>query len=94
MITLDEAIKHCEEKADCSECGKEHEQLAYWLKELKIYKEKDIKKRPLKIVDRYNPKFGEIRVGICPSCNAAVWDCDFRCINCNQSLNWENTEQN
>lgn len=53
---LDEAIKHCEEKAeekrafanmfvdkddkdDCIECAKEHEQLAKWLKELKSFKE-------------------------------------------------------
>lgn len=34
-MTLDEAIKHCEEKSDCSECSKEHQQLAEWLKELK-----------------------------------------------------------
>ena len=94
MMTLDEAIKHCEEKAECSECGKEHEQLACWLKELKSYKEKDIKKRPLKIVDRYNPKFGEIQVGICPSCNTAVCNYDFRCINCNQSLDWDETKIN
>lgn len=56
MLTLDEAIKHCEEKAKelyckadedyffdgdwgkkihCTECAKEHEQLAEWLTELK-----------------------------------------------------------
>ena len=42
MITLDEAIKHCEEVANnkCSECGRQHKQLATWLKELKLYKEK------------------------------------------------------
>lgn len=36
-MTLDEAIKHCEEVADskCDECGAEHRQLAEWLKELK-----------------------------------------------------------
>ena len=49
-MTLDEAIKHCEEKAaekrieanyrippkaDCLKCAEEHEQLAEWLKELK-----------------------------------------------------------
>ena len=45
-MTLDEAIKHCEEvaieyeaKGECFECGKEHRQLAEWLKELKKYKE-------------------------------------------------------
>lgn len=48
MISLDEAIKHCEEVAEehtkynfyggyesCDECGKEHRQLAEWLKRLK-----------------------------------------------------------
>jgi hypothetical protein len=41
-MTLEEAIAHCEEraKADCTECAKEHRQLAEWLKELK-----DLRKR-------------------------------------------------
>ena len=44
-MTLDEAIKYCEEEAEkymeygieteCYQCAKEHEQLAEWLKELK-----------------------------------------------------------
>lgn len=40
-MTLDEAIKQVEERAktDCSECAKEHEQIAEWLKELKSIKE-------------------------------------------------------
>ena len=50
-MTLDEAIQHCEETAaeakrtPCikgglvEKCGKEHEQLAQWLKELKDYRE-------------------------------------------------------
>ena len=47
-MTLEEAIKHCHEKAEelrnpfgwkvetvvCVECAKEHEQLATWLEEL------------------------------------------------------------
>ena len=42
MMTLDEAIKHCEEIADskCDTCGAEHKQLVEWLKELKDRKEK------------------------------------------------------
>lgn len=42
-MTLDEAIKHCEEVADskCDECGAEHRQLAEWLKELKRMKGKE-----------------------------------------------------
>jgi len=45
-MTLDEAIKHCEEVADgmteqgkCTECAAEHRQLAEWLKELKQLRE-------------------------------------------------------
>ena len=37
-MTLDEAIKHCEEQAEiieCAECAREHRLLAEWLKELK-----------------------------------------------------------
>lgn len=40
-MTLNEAIKHCEEKAKelgCTKCGKEHAQLAEWLKELQRYR--------------------------------------------------------
>jgi len=39
-MTLDQAIKHCEEKAECNDgkCSKEHAQLAEWLKELKYYR--------------------------------------------------------
>lgn len=34
-MLLEEAIKHCEEKAKCGDaCGLEHKQLANWLREL------------------------------------------------------------
>lgn len=46
-MTLDEAIKHCEEVADTpcftdeeARCYSEHRQLAEWLKELKAYRNK------------------------------------------------------
>lgn len=45
-MTLDEAIKHCEEKIDCTECGKQHKQLMRWLKELQLLRKMDD-------VDRY-----------------------------------------
>ena len=44
-MTLEEAIKHCEEKEKeqalngCFACAEEHKQLAEWLKELKDYRE-------------------------------------------------------
>lgn len=39
MMTLEEAIQHCEQKA-CgnTECAIEHKQLAKWLRELQILK--------------------------------------------------------
>ncbi len=41
-MTLQEAIKHCEEKAsDCNKCADEHRQLAEWLLELKERRERD-----------------------------------------------------
>ena len=41
-MTLEEAIEHCEEKSvGCDNCANEHRQLSEWLKELKIYKEKE-----------------------------------------------------
>ena len=40
MMTLDEAIEHARQRAeDCTECGKEHKQLAEWLEELKHNRE-------------------------------------------------------
>lgn len=40
-MTLDDAIKHCQQiakESDCSECANEHKQLAQWLQELKEFK--------------------------------------------------------
>lgn len=39
-MTIDEAIAHAREVASqgCAECNRDHEQLAEWLEELKIYK--------------------------------------------------------
>ena len=50
MMTLEEAIKHCEEKA----CGndarsKEHKQLAEWLKELQTLKMNNINSKEAQI---------------------------------------------
>ena len=39
-MILDEAVKHAQERAnqDCTECVKEHQQLAEWLLELKDFR--------------------------------------------------------
>lgn len=37
LMTLDEAIQHCAEKGQgCTQCAKEHQQLKFWLEELKF----------------------------------------------------------
>lgn len=39
MMTLEEAIKHAEDKSNtCTDCGMEHKQLAMWLRELEAFK--------------------------------------------------------
>ena len=38
MVKLEDAIKHAEEKSGSCECGKEHAQLAKWLKELTAFR--------------------------------------------------------
>ena len=44
IMTLDEAIKHCEEISNgCDKCADEHRQLADWLKELKNYRQNILK---------------------------------------------------
>ena len=50
---LDEAINHCKEKEDCTECGKEHQQLRKWLEELKERREDEIK---VVVIDSINVK--------------------------------------
>lgn len=51
MMSLDEAIWHCQERAeeDCSECAREHLQLAEWLGELKSYKDLEEQGKLLKL---------------------------------------------
>ena len=43
-MTIDEAIKHCEDKSRdesiCKECRADHKQLAKWLKELRKLRER------------------------------------------------------
>ena len=58
-MTIDEAIKHCEEVADskCDACGAEHKQLAEWLKELKEIKEGDCRSGIAKAI--YDKGFDE-----------------------------------
>ena len=84
-MTIDEAIKHCEEEAEkymaygieteCYQCGKEHEQLAEWLKELK--EAKRLLQAAEKTIDDYcrgycecckNRDFALARCGIVNGC--------------------------
>lgn len=80
-MTIDEAIKHCEEVAkkhtkyniyggfeSCDECADEHRQLAEWLKELKSLKEKDEPKAVQYIGDGYADNAMVYDIALCPNC--------------------------
>jgi len=41
-MNVQEAIEHCKEKIDCTECGQEHKQLSEWLEELVQYQERQV----------------------------------------------------
>ena len=88
MMTLEEAIDHCEEvaKKECGECAEEHLQLAKWLKELKERRTIDWDKAPsqvardiARIVEneqdmRIQPKRGKwIRISKFPDRVEAYW---------------------
>ena len=97
MLTLDEAILHCQEraKADCSECAKEHQQLAEWLEELKILRKKQI---PMEVSERtlLRDMYGRpytIR-GNCPVCGSSGLLASYTdyCNACGQKLKWDLVE--
>ena len=56
-MTLEEAIKHCEERAKiCDECGKEHKRLAEWIEELRSYQEIGTVEECREAVEKQKPK--------------------------------------
>lgn len=72
-MSLEEAIKHCKEKA-CgnTQCAIEHRQLAEWLEELKKYKRGNKMKAPNKI---YLPILPRIENSIISEhCVGTAWD--------------------
>ena len=93
-MTIDEAIKHCEEVGNgafCEnhkDCGEEHKQLAEWLKELKKARAKlkaiEIRIKSMNVIDL------DIDSSQCPMCGV---DLDKReeyayCPDCGQALTW------
>lgn len=85
-LTLDEAIRHCEEKTDCTQCGEEHRQLAEWLKELQKYKDLEEQDRLIVLPDGMNfRKLLDILTGYsfsCPSDYNLVEHCNLSCFEC------------
>lgn len=92
MLSLEEAIKHCEEvaeanekmieydlaytdeqKEECRECAEEHRQLAAWLRELKAYKDKDMR------LIYANPLEEAIRCAMCTNPIKSYRGCDGGC---------------
>ena len=85
-LTLDEAIKHCEEKTDCTQCGEEHRQLAEWLRELQKYKDLKEQDRLVVLPEGMNlRKLLEILDGnssSCPSEYNLINRCELSCFEC------------
>ena len=114
-MTIDEAIRHCEEEAEkymeygieteCYQCGKEHEQLAEWLKELKERRnEGELRYSKLvKIVEEeYEVQGYHVREKYycCPNCELTLGNLrsdnlynlihEYKyCKECGQKLNWD-----
>lgn len=84
MISLDEAILHCQERAaaDCSKCAREHLQLAEWLEELKSLRKKQV---PMKVV--YGDDNGKVRK-CCNRCGSFPSPLAKYCKHCGQALSW------
>ena len=85
-LTLDEAIKHCEEKTDCTQCGEEHRQLAEWLRELQKYKDLKEQDRLVVLPEGMNlRKLLNILDGnssSCPSEYNLINRCELSCFEC------------
>ena len=85
-LTLDEAIKHCEEKTDCTQCGEEHRQLAEWLRELQKYKDLEEQGRMVILPDGMNlRKLLDILAGYSPGCPSdykLANRCELSCFEC------------
>lgn len=97
-MTIDEAIKHCNEVAggtlcegtvNHKACRAEHKQLAEWLQELKRTREQ-LKSNAIHSM-RQNVNGLEIDEPECPSCNErlGIWDEYEYCPNCGQALSWD-----
>ena len=80
MIKIDEAIENEKMIARVTrgeETREYHEQLAEWLKELKVLKEKITEKEPIdKIMYKECPVCGAVDLGrYCPECGQAIkWE--------------------
>ena len=96
-MTIDEAIKHCNEVANgalCEgavnnkACGEEHKQLAGWLGELKRMRAKFLtRKNVIGIRGNVRPE--------CPRCGGHLdkWERENYCYSCGQALSWDYVEE-
>lgn len=84
-MTIEEAIRHCDDVAEkksqfCDDfeksCGKEHEQLAKWLEELKVLREENAELK--RLLNFALEDFGYIyREHICTSELGCLLDCPY-----------------
>ena len=92
MMTLDEAIRHCDEKSDCTECGYEHKQLADWLRQLKKLQEQQIPKEPYMESDGDADGY-PVWDYYCPSCNEYFDEYQPKhCWKCGQAIDWSEVD--
>lgn len=78
-MTLNEAIEHCREVAggDCTECAREHEQLAEWLAELAERRKADRMKGALAALDEFTHRWC-----IDEEATGETGELTFRCSDC------------
>lgn len=99
MMILEEAITHAEKRAsaDCSECAKEHAQLAEWLKELKSRRGAEIQTREATEAKPCPVDRGKLMIGLeccrdvprlCEQCPYYELECDAQPVDALAYIGW------
>jgi len=88
MMTIEEAICHCRDRAkdDCSECSKEHFQLAEWLEELMEYKQLDEKGLLLRLPCKVGDTLYKIYKSPTKCSTHGEYRDDYSCFDCEEKV--------
>ena len=81
MMTLEEAIIHCEDVANdragcCEDCAEEHRQLAEWLKELRAYRIRKEESEKVRCITCGHLDIRDVQGQAAPVlfCRSEIWD--------------------